>query len=109
MAENELRRAAKRLRQHAEAASPGPWHIGEHVQNGHAHNIHTFPAGTPVADFLGGEDAHYIAAMHPGVALAVADWLDSWEGEQLNEFDGNEDWTHAVTVARALLGEVPDA
>lgn len=49
--------AADRLRQLASAAKPGPW-------TGYAH-------GSRAAD------ADYIAAMHPGVALALADLLDA--------------------------------
>jgi hypothetical protein len=101
MSKTELHRAAEQLRRRAEAASAGPWHI----QNGHAHNVHTFPGGKPVADFIGSEDAHYIALMHPAVGLAIADWLDSWRDDSTNELDGNEDWTHAMAIARALLGE----
>ena len=68
-----LREAAKVLRGRAEAATPGPWAV-------RAGNVeHYFP-------YLGGygviaspleSDATLIATMHPGVALALADWLDA--------------------------------
>ncbi len=55
-----------------------------------------------------GRDLDYIASMHPGVALAVADWLDS-----AAERDGQvmvlvrEEWDAALNVARAYLGSDP--
>lgn len=67
-----LREAAKVLRERAEAATPEPWEVvggGEYVQG----------PGILVAPDDGGvttTDADLIATMHPGVALALADWLD---------------------------------
>lgn len=88
-----LRRAAGLLRSYANMASPGPWRT---------HNTHV-PGGGCTAGVLTGEgdnvsyvawmpsfsndpneidrqaypDAIYVAAMHPGVALPLADWLDA--------------------------------
>ena len=99
-----LRRAAAKLREHAEAATPGPW---EHVDHGP-------PAGsfkgcgqviTMGAEVFGGDiagptgdlyprggyspldDMALIALMGPPVALALADWLDSTEAEYLEYVD----------------------
>lgn len=63
----------------------------------------------------GGEaDAAYIALMHPGVGLPIADWLDATAKEMTNA-DGTEyahseyaSWTAALAVARAILGEVTE-
>lgn len=51
----------------------------------------------------GGRDLEYIAAMHPGVGTAIADWLDSAaeDAEQIGpDF-------RAVAVARHILGSQP--
>ena len=105
-----LRRAAKRLRDKANAATPGPWEGN---------------AGLPVVlapseewDRGGGRQriAHmcmpyreermrangeYIALMHPPVALALADWLDDEAARGL----GRPDNPAAYAVARAVLRE----
>jgi hypothetical protein len=79
-----------------------------------------------------GRDLEYIAAMHPGVGLAVAEWLEEssrqardamiwqpwisrvpcWfcrrcERELYLKADGCRCWNGAVKVAQAWLGEVP--
>ena len=87
MSAETLRRAAAKMRERAEAATPGPWSI---VPG--ASNVWRFPdEGTPtlVVNGVGGNvparsrrearmtDAEHIASWHPAVALAVADWLDS--------------------------------
>ena len=106
-----LRRAAKAMREQAEAATPGPWvvdlpdiHRAEHP-------------GEWVADAGDGSrcvvNSEHIASWHPAVALAVADWLDYEAGEigpvktpdgrQVTYIHGNP---YAFTVARAYLGEI---
>lgn len=48
----------------------------------------------------------YIAAMDPAVGLALAAWLESWTGIELNEHGPMpEDAQHALAVARQILGE----
>lgn len=67
-----LREAATLVRGRAEAATPGPWTI---VGGGDC----VAPVGIMVAPDDGGiadSDAAHIATWHPGVAVAVADWLD---------------------------------
>ena len=82
-----LGEAARVLRERAEAATPGPWTV---VPG--ASNVWHFPEeGTPTL-VVGGtgaarvqrrstearlSDAAYIATVHPGVGLALADWLDA--------------------------------
>lgn len=75
-----LRQAAALLRQRAEAATPGPW-----GWSGTMHDLLVdAPDGHTVANVMGCDDhpgrtendAAYIALMHPGVALLLADLLD---------------------------------
>ena len=88
MSAAELRQAAETLRERAKAASPGPWRTFEHhgrdmtdegwseigAQNdGHTVAI-TYPTG--FENDYPEPDAAYIATMHSGVGLALADWLD---------------------------------
>jgi hypothetical protein len=54
-----------------------------------------------------GANADYIAVMHPGVGLAVADWLEA-EARRLTA-TAHPGWQehvapHALAVARAVLG-----
>jgi hypothetical protein len=109
-----LRRAAEKARGLAAAATPGPWQT---------HDTH-LPVGGHTATVLSGEgndtelrawlptwdhepwsevhnvwnDAAYIAALHPGVALLIADWLDA-------EADCHEG---GMTVSQALCGMASD-
>jgi len=110
-----LRRAAAKLREHANAASPGPWTIDGDIQAVKASN------GVTIAYDDEGEmdDGRYIALMHPPVALALAELLDhladdlSDAGNRVevgglarNEYDTIRfDWTAALLLARAILRE----
>lgn len=88
---DELRAAATKLRTLAEAATPGPW---QHTGSGPGHEYKGCgTVYTTSDDLFGGEiaapagdcyprggyspdgDMAYIATMHPGVAVALADWL----------------------------------
>jgi hypothetical protein len=53
-----------------------------------------------------GRDLDYIASWHPGVTLAVADWLDEVADDRHACLDG---WvvSAALRIARAYLTEVP--
>jgi hypothetical protein len=132
-----LREAAKVLRGRAEAAKPGPWSAADE----HGLMPDAWPAWcvsqmrpgyesmspedgyvTDVADVHGDDktacpDADYIATMHPGVGLALADWLDDIAAGWMWDDDGAAcDWdgmplkldeavdSHAVKVARLILG-----
>src|SRR5690242_10512179 len=100
-----LRDAAKVLRERAESATPGPWSAADE----HGLVPEAWPAWcvsqmrpgfesmspeagyvTDVADVHGDNkdecpDATYIATMHPGVGLALADLLDALASEQPND------------------------
>jgi hypothetical protein len=108
----ELRAAAKAMRERAETVQPhypAPWVTA------------VWDSRTPPARVV--EDAEgvmvvgrtpalneFIAGMHPGVALAVADLLDkiAWMGEmdpdQLHRVGCDE----AIAIARAYLGASPE-
>ena len=124
-----LRRAATKLREHADRAQPGPWLRAADHQRATAYE---FPANA--VGFWDGEyarqvtyqatgdgsdadnDARYIALMHPPVALAVADWLDV-TAANISDFanvaglerpgDLTETDEGAIAVARAILREWP--
>jgi hypothetical protein len=88
MSAAELRKAAETLRERAESASPPPWRPYEQhgrditdegwseigVANDGHDVAHTYPTG--FENDYPEPDAVYIATMHPGVGLALADWLD---------------------------------
>lgn len=112
-----LRRAAARVRETANAATEGPWAIWDDL-NGHGFITVGDAQGVltderpfaeecnTVAHVFTQEDATHAALWHPGVALAVAGWLESWDGVDLDPSGPMPaDYEHAVNVARALLGE----
>jgi len=143
-----LRTAATRLREAATAATDGPWSwnrwhsstcptncddpacflllVGSlygMVGSADVDRPEVFAVERSVQD--GGEaDAAYIALMHPGVGLALADWLDDAAKGQLateeaaahtwansDDAEARDRWIAGMTdqkalaVARALLGE----
>ncbi|MFK5691322.1 hypothetical protein ACI3EY_16815 [Ornithinimicrobium sp. LYQ92] len=84
-----LRDAAKVLRKGAEKATCGPWRVVGAL------------VGSPIGDvtyYADDSDAVYIATMHPGVGLALADWLDDEYMQQ------NGPTEHAITIADLILG-----
>ena len=130
-----LPEAARVLRERAEAATPGPWSLAEdwaYVASGSDGVIHGYyegdcPAcGDEIKDeasvALGGEDAQWIATMHPGVGLDLADLLETlgsaWGMDHRAGLSGCRRCTmkppnahgpcvmcQAEDVARAILGE----
>lgn len=107
----ELRLAAKLMRERAGTATLGPW---QHMCLGSEGCLVLRTSGTlrerghgRVARFGHKEwkadhaDAEYVASMHPSVALAVADWLDAEEAV-IGGF--REPDPLALAVARACLG-----
>ena len=115
-----LLRAAKVLWEHAESATPGPWQraIDSEVAAGqYPHNSLGNWAGAYarcVSHCGTGDgdeadcDARYIALMHPPVALAVAEWLESWRDAEFSEHHAmSDDAGYALKVARAILREEP--
>jgi hypothetical protein len=130
-AADELRAAAATIRKLADDATPGPWlrplntrykatvtgplpegergawldgtdpTTGEREQCTVA-MVPTWSNGRHSRQ-RGGRDLEYIAAMHPGVGVALARWLDSWTGIDLREDAAMpEDARHALAVARAI-------
>jgi hypothetical protein len=115
----ELRKAAETLRALATAATHEPWtHYPDMWVDGTpVHRIGSNAAGsdvgiTPREDVHNGlADAAYIATMHPGVGLALADWLDRAaekraRGEELlgtDRFRTSED-SEPIALARLING-----
>ncbi|MEU5496130.1 hypothetical protein [Streptomyces griseofuscus] len=103
---DELRAAATKLRQDAEAAhraSPAPWTVTDE-------RVVRCTDGMIVADRSSTDhpaeraDLPYIAAMDPTVGLALADWLD-FEAALIVRVPGAElrgRTEHALAVARAI-------
>ena len=110
-----LREAAKVLRERAGAAIPGPWETRSGsliARSSSSPRLMWPPHATADAQMWEGQreqqaaDATYIATMHPGVALALADWLDYEAQDQSHdpsEHDGSPSG-HALRVAEAILG-----
>lgn len=125
MSANRLRAAARVLRHHANAATPGPWGVGndtivaqnmEQVAPGRCRYTQKVAEPNPwdYEDALDDEhaeeqarfDADHIAMMHPGVALAFADLLDAeaafvarWPGHEQQSVGAPE----AFRVADLIL------
>ena len=112
----ELRLAARLLRERAGTATPGPW---QHMCLGSEGCLVLRTSGTlrerghgRVARFGHKEwkadhaDAEYVASMHPAVALAVADLLDkiAWMGELDADMLSRVGCDEAIAIARACLG-----
>ncbi|MGW3492090.1 hypothetical protein [Streptomyces sp. NPDC001054] len=95
-----LTAAAEKLRTLATEATHGPW-WGDDLDEVQS------PTGQ-VARAVGAAaypKSRYIAAMHPGVGTALADWLESWTDIELAEDAAlPEDARHALLVARQILG-----
>ena len=115
---DELRQAAEELRRLATAATPGPWrdhdtHLGRY---GHTATVLSGERNdTDLRAWLPSmsqdswdetrnvwNDAAYIAAMHPGVGLALAAWLEV-EAFRVTHNGRGPDLHHALTVARQIL------
>jgi hypothetical protein len=119
-----LRQAATILRERAEAATPGPWRsttgiapnvLGprepEDLGGGLASILR---ANLPLINGQRRREANvaYSATMHPGVGLALADWLlvqshhvASGQCEAHCEYpDGCDETASALAVARLIVG-----
>lgn len=109
----ELRAAAQRLRTLAEAATPGPWtanceFLTVDTPDGRALiNVLLSDTDTREAAPQAETDAAYVAAMHPGVALALAALLDSYAGALLEEADAGTNvevvYREELALARLVL------
>jgi hypothetical protein len=86
------------MRERAALVPPPPWYSAVHDVTTHDGLDVIASSGLTVR-------AQYVASMHPGVALAVADWLD----EVTADPRAGSAWMDpaALKVARAYLGEVP--
>ena len=116
MSSDELRQAAATLRERAEAAThPGyGWRLGDTAganevwaprdpADHDAFMIATTATRlNPAPGVRGYADADYIAMMHPGVGLALADWLDVEAGYQWTTSKRRSD--AALAVARLING-----
>ncbi len=97
-----LRRAATKLREHANAASRGPWEM-----DGADGLVWPGCMGDPVSGSELLADGAFIALMHPPVALALAAAMD----EVAFAVEVNPDTVHRVgygeliTCARGVLRE----
>lgn len=101
-----LRRAAELMRKRAEAAMCGgmcrsPWRVGERDSCDCCEFVRD-ATGSLIAKADDRQTAH-IASWHPGVALAVADWLDRFA--VMTYCYGPAEFDHAVAIARAYLNE----
>ena len=113
-----LREAATLIRERANAATPGPWHVCDEPEwseedgrgvCGPAHepiarlaeDWYEPDPGEPTAE----NDADHIASWHPAVALAVADWLEQMARAKVGTSYGDLPFEDsAYEVARTYLG-----
>ncbi|WP_435109815.1 hypothetical protein [Nocardiopsis synnemataformans] len=101
-----LRRAAALAREVAMAAAqarPGPWHVAvDPHSNGPASSVRN--CDRHVTGYVRPAIARHASLWHPGVATAVADWLEQHANEH-DVYDCNwEAWAcAALRTARALL------
>lgn len=121
MSADRLRAAAKTLRERAGAATPpadpqpGGW-MGSSVDGTtwlfggpaeHGYRTTTIMHTDESCDECygpDGDDMDYIATMHPGVALALADWLDAEAATATPRGLDPHVGPAAVAVADAILG-----
>lgn len=114
---DELRTAAEKLRETAIAAGGSGW-IADHYSEGTI----VRPSGSEVSLFVLAADGAravgtpcvtppigaHIALMHPGVGLALADWLDKeaafWQSAVTSDAHGHRPTGAALAVARQVLG-----
>lgn len=107
-----IARAAKHLRQLVDALgdTARPWTAHAHP-NGYPQSVSSIGVPYVIAETYDGPQypmatAPYIATMHPGVARALAAWLESWTGIDIAEHGPMpDDFKHALAVARLILGD----
>lgn len=115
-----LRAAATKLREMAQAATPGPWLRDHHgswagsnvVLNSEGHPVEICGVDAPEVGYLEASSTRaLIATLGPTFAVLVADWLDDaatgedWLDAQLAPFAPRlPDWT-PLALARHVLGE----
>jgi hypothetical protein len=99
----ELRTAAKAMRERAKPCDQGSWIA---VPSSALATARVDGADWTVCRAHDNEAVH-IASWHPGVALAVADWLDRF-GDELYCY-GPAEFDHALAITRAFLGTSPES
>jgi hypothetical protein len=107
---DEIRNAATRLLQLIANLRDcrGPWYVVNREERPYPQRIDNIGVPYIVANAYTGPEhppttADYIAAMHPGVGLAVAKWLESLTGVEISEHGPmTEEIQHALAVARAI-------
>lgn len=126
-----LRRAAKVLRERAEAATDGPWRVAAEGSEGSRiapdcedkrERVRWIANVNGRVQPEDGRNARYMALVDPPVGLALANWLEivaAWPDEGLGNIPGLDrtNWPdawqdvsdHALTLARAILREADDA
>lgn len=106
---DEIRAAAEKLRARAAAVPPPPWSLGGIGDYGWTVRMGN-PAGgryevidTRMDSDEGRALAQFIATMHPGVSLALATWLASFDGIDISEHAAmSDDVAHALAVASLI-------
>lgn len=113
-----IRRAAKLMRERAEAATPGSWLgvMGRFedadwpcviTAEGDLKDARTWLLGAGNGGVNREADAAHAGSWHPLVALAVADWLESFNGTAWGPaVRHSPEYEYALKIARAYLGEV---
>ena len=111
--------SAEVLRERAEAATPGPWLVGDGGAWSHLYNPSVTTNGSAAdvsadewvaecgpVEVRGKQDAQHIASWHPAVALAVAELLEADARLMEQTAFAGADWEAAksLAVARAYLG-----
>lgn len=109
-----LRRAAVKLREHAEAVKPGPWEVDHEGMWFELRSRATFRYDyeADLTDVHSPDDTwplfDYFAMLHPPVALALAELLDAYaEWFELPPFTSFKNGVREryVAVAREILRE----
>lgn len=107
---DELRAAVTRLRALTTDLGDcrGPWYVVHREQRPYPQRIDNIGVPYIVASTTTDPShpptiADYICAMHPGVGKALADWLASWDGADIDEHAAMpDDLRHALLIARAI-------
>lgn len=100
----EISVAAEQLRRLAATATPGPWEgvVDDHGRGEVDASVWADSINYYITEKISSgrhqTDAHYIAAMHPGVGAALVAWLKS-AAEDAEQIGPDP---HALAVARAI-------